>query len=187
MLADYVIQGPATVWFGVGFDATTMSDLPYAIIVNGTGGIMERRLGDHDAGRQLATTVNVVSNTVTSGLRTVVLTRSMAGASSDYYTFDVATGTNINFINAYGSTPDFSYHKERTATSLSLLAVDAPTCICDGGATGSINGLRFSKNCLPEPMGDLLQQHNPTCDIRDYQGGLHCCHHQWFLLDAGES
>jgi hypothetical protein len=139
-----------------------MSDLPYAIIVNGTGGIMERRLGDHDSGRQLATTVEVVSNTVVNGVRTVVMTRAMQGASKDYYTFNIQTGTNINFINAYGSTATFSYHKERTATSLSLVAVDAPTCICDGGATGSINGLKFSKNCAPEPMGDLLQEHNPT-------------------------
>eukprot|EP00730_Choanoeca_flexa_P014858 TRINITY_DN6649_c0_g2_i2.p1 TRINITY_DN6649_c0_g2~~TRINITY_DN6649_c0_g2_i2.p1 ORF type:complete len:719 (+),score=185.41 TRINITY_DN6649_c0_g2_i2:78-2234(+) len=184
--ATITMTGPAQVWFGVGFDATTMADLPYTIVVNGTGGVMERRLGDHDPGRVLSPSVTVVSNTVENNLRTVVLTRSMKGQSSDYYTFDIATGTNINFINAYGDTPDFQYHKERTATSLSLLAVDAPTCICDGGATGSINGLKFSKNCLPEPNGDLLQQHNPTCDIRDYQGGLHCCHHQWYLLDADQ-
>ena len=149
-------------WFGVGFDATVMSDLPYAIIVDGNGNVTERRLGDHDSGRQIATTVKVVSDTVEADVRTVVMTRAMTGASKDYYTFDIQTGTNINFINAYGTTPTLSYHKERTATSLSLLAVDAPTCICDGGATGSINGLKFSKNCAPEPMGDLLQQHNPT-------------------------
>ena len=41
---------------------------------------------------------------------------------------------------------------------------------------GTINGLAFSKTCRPEPYGDLLRQHNPTCFIESYQGGLSCCH-----------
>jgi hypothetical protein len=82
-------------------------------------------------------------------------------------------------------------------------------CVCDAGSTGTIGGLAFSKNCLPEPYGmfcrpslrtfltfpltfahartgDLAQQHNPTCDLRTYKGGLSYCHHGWFLLDADQ-
>jgi len=31
---------------------------------------------------------------------------------------------------------------------------------------------------------DTLAQHNPTCDLRTYAGGLSSCHHGWLLLDA---
>ena len=51
---------------------------------------------------------------------------------------------------------------------------------------GSINKVPFSKNCLAEPGGDLLQQKNPTCQVDTYAGGLLCCHHQNVLLDADQ-
>ena len=47
--------------------------------------------------------------------------------------------------------------------SLHLAGVNTPTCICNTGIKGSINGVPFSKNCAPEPTGDLIQQKNPTC------------------------
>ena len=105
----------------------------------------------------------------------------------------------------------------RTGGKLQLSGVDVPTCVCNAGVKGSINGIPFHKvtfplfskfitesttyrtvngaswrplylclylqNCLPEPRGDLVQQHNPTCWIETYQGGLSCCHHQNILLD----
>jgi len=64
--------------------------------------------------------------------------------------------------------------------------LDVPTCVCDDGIQGFINGLKFDKNCAPEPTGDLLQQRNPTCWIQTYSGGLSCCHHQNILLDADQ-
>ena len=45
----------------------------------------------------------------------------------------------------------------------------------------------FSRNCAPWPTGELLSQHNPTCDIRTYQGGLRCCPHEGFLLDHDQA
>ena len=45
----------------------------------------------------------------------------------------------------------------------------------------------FSRNCAPWPTGELLSQHNPTCDIRTYQGGLRCCPHEGFLLDTDQA
>ena len=109
----------------------------------------------------------------------------------------------------------------RTGGKLQLSGVDVPTCVCNAGVKGAINGIPFHKvtfplfskfitesttyrtvngaswrplylclylclylqNCLPEPRGDLVQQHNPTCWIETYQGGLSCCHHQNILLD----
>ena len=55
-LATITMTGPANVWFGLGFNANAMGDLPYAIIVDGTGNVTERKLGDHDQGTQLSTT-----------------------------------------------------------------------------------------------------------------------------------
>eukprot|EP00294_Goniomonas_avonlea_P005205 CAMPEP_0114558124 /NCGR_PEP_ID=MMETSP0114-20121206/10203_1 /TAXON_ID=31324 /ORGANISM="Goniomonas sp, Strain m" /LENGTH=847 /DNA_ID=CAMNT_0001743471 /DNA_START=21 /DNA_END=2564 /DNA_ORIENTATION=- len=63
--ATITIKGPADVWLGVGFGATAMADLPYTIIVDGgTGAVSERKLGNHDPGTPLPSTVTVVSNTV---------------------------------------------------------------------------------------------------------------------------
>ena len=41
------VTGPSNIWFGLAFNATAMHDLPYTIIVNGTGGVFEVKLGDH--------------------------------------------------------------------------------------------------------------------------------------------
>ena len=37
--------------------------------------------------------------------------------------------------------------------------------------------------CAPSPATTILEQRNPTCDIRNYQGGQWACHHMWSLLD----
>ena len=74
----------------------------------------------------------------------------------------------------------------RGGSTLQLAALDAPTCICNVGIKGTINGVPFSKNCAPEPSGDLLQQKNPTCWVDTYVGGLSCCHHQNILLDEDQ-
>ena len=45
-----IMSGPSDVWFGVGFDASTMADRPYAIIVDGDGDVTERKLENHSPG-----------------------------------------------------------------------------------------------------------------------------------------
>jgi hypothetical protein len=87
-----------------------MADTPYTIVVLGNGSVQERRLADHLEGTLLPPSVTVVSNSVTGGLRTVVLTRKLAGASPLHYTFD-PSALLISFINAIGSTPSLSYHQ----------------------------------------------------------------------------
>merc|ERR1711934_1053979 len=37
-----------------------------------------------------------------------------------------------------------------------------------------------------EPKSDLIRDHNPTCDINLYDGGLSCCHNGMSLLDADQ-
>jgi hypothetical protein len=195
--ATITMTGPSTVWFGVGFDATLMDQSPYAIIVDGTGSVTERQLAKESPGVALNTSVKVVSNTVVAGVRTVVMTRALKGATKVHYTFDPATLT-MPFINAIGASATLSYHKIKTVSSIALFPADqAPACVCTepaapfGQGVGSFKYLPtgeeigFAANrCAPKPREDILAMKNPTCDIRSYTGGLLSCHHRWVLLDA---
>eukprot|EP00462_Mataza_sp_D1_P015332 CAMPEP_0175150732 /NCGR_PEP_ID=MMETSP0087-20121206/18060_1 /TAXON_ID=136419 /ORGANISM="Unknown Unknown, Strain D1" /LENGTH=727 /DNA_ID=CAMNT_0016436763 /DNA_START=67 /DNA_END=2250 /DNA_ORIENTATION=+ len=181
------LQGPADKWFGVGFDAKQMVSAPYAIIVNGTGAIWEQKLDDHAPGKTLANSLTVVSNSVSNSIRTVLVSRTLTGKTQDHYTFENTLGS-LDLIAASGSTGSFSYHgPTRGGATVTLLDQDGSTCVCNLGISGTINGIEFSKNCLPEPAGDLLHQKNPTCHIQDYVGGLSCCHHQNILLDKDQN
>lgn len=181
------MSGPSGVWFGVGFNAQAMADLPYAIIVNGSGQVEERKLGNHEAGRQLTSSVNITSNTVSNGQRTVVLTRPMKGLTADHFTFSPAEQSSLPLISAIGSGPNFAEHKYKGAATLALTTLDGATCVCKSGRAGSIGGIPFKKDCWDEPYGDLVQQKNPTCWVDTYAGGLRCCHHQWILLDKDQN
>ena len=75
---------------------------------------------------------------------------------------------------------------------LSLVAPNAPTCLCDTGAksyiSSDMNGpALFQKDCLSEPYGDLARLHNPTCTIEQYAGGLKCCTSRNILLDKDQN
>ena len=180
------MTGESSNWFGIAFGAHTMSDLPYAIIVDGYGSVSEYKLGNHDQGKLLQTTISVKENVVTGGMRTVQIIRNNQGVNPDYYYSFSPQNPNIPILLAVGSTPDFKYHRFRGTNTLYLSALEGRTCVCDNGHGGTINGLGFSKNCRPEPYGDLLEQHNPTCFIESYQGGLSCCHHKNVLLDVDQ-
>jgi len=194
---DVTLSGPDGVWFGVGFNAQSMADQPYAIIVDGEGNTTERRLSNHAAGSTLAASVHVTSNAVQKGIRTVKLTRPTKGATSQHASFSMQQ-LEIPFITAVGSSSDFSYHKSKTAASLALFPTSSqPVCLCEqprpfGSAEGTIRytptgeEFGFTSYCEPEPMETILKQKNPTCDVRTYQGGLQVCKHMWSLLDADQ-
>jgi len=188
--ASITISGPSNAWFSVAFGSPNfaMADKPWTLVVDGKGNVDERKLGDHDPGTVLASSVRVTSNTVVDGKRTVVMTREFKGKTSDHFTFD-STSSEISIITASGTGPNYSYHgpKQRTGGKLQLSGVDVPTCICNAGVKGSINGIPFHKDCKPRPGGDLLQQKNPTCWVETYQGGLQCCHHDTILLDKDQT
>jgi len=191
--ATITMTGPDGVWFGVGFDTVSMANAPYAIIVDGAGAVTERVMGNHMAGVQINTSVQVVSNTVKAGIRTVVMQRPLKGATPQHHTFDPLK-VSFSFINAIGTTSTFSHHKTDSTSSISMWPVSGPACVCAVPAapfgkgtgtieylpTGEVNG--FAMRC--NPTESILGNHNPTCDIRTYVGGLDACHHGWHLLDA---
>ena len=173
-LATLTLSGPSDKWFALSLGSThfDMADKPYTIVVDGKGNVQERKLGDHDPGQVLASSLKVLSNSVVDGKRKVVVSRPFKGHTVDHFTFDPSTST-IPVLAASGNGPNFAYHgaKQRTGGRLQLSGVDAPTCLCDTGRKGSIEGIPFDKNCRDEPYGDLVQQKNPTCWIETYQGG----------------
>ena len=87
-----------------------MSDNPYAIIIDGSGTVTEMKLGNHDGGRAVSKSVQVVSNQVENGIRTVVLTRSFKGQTADHYTFDPSTTSTIPILTASGKASTYAYH-----------------------------------------------------------------------------
>ena len=110
--ATLTMSGPSAVWFGAGFGASSMGEQPWTVVVDGTGIVPERKLGQHLAGPELKPSVKVVSSTVSNGRRTVVLSRPLKGATADYYTFTTtAKDATVQFISAVGSGPKFAYVK----------------------------------------------------------------------------
>jgi hypothetical protein len=193
--ANITMTGPDGLWFGVGFDASSMTNAPYAIVVDGNGRVTEHLLGEHTPGVQLNTSVQVLRNSVEGGMRTVVVQRPLRGLTPKHHTFDPRKML-LNFINAIGSGPTFSYHKSKTASSISLWPTSAPACVCSvpavpfGHGGGRVEylptgeSLGFTTSC--NPTESVWANHNPTCDLRTYQGGLQTCHHSWHLLDADQ-
>ena len=157
--ATITMSGPNGKWFSAGFNAPNfaMSDKPYTIVVDGTGNVSERKLGDHDPGTVLAASLSVTANKVVDGVRTVTMTRELQGKTSDHFTFDPAT-SSLPVISASGLAGVFAYHgpKLRSGGTLAMSVLDSPTCLCDGGTKGSLNGVPFHKDCLDEPKGILI-------------------------------
>ena len=170
-MATITLKGPASVWFGVGFGAQAMADLPWTIIVEGgNGSVTERKLANHAGGTELPTSVKVLSSTVNAGTRTVVLTRPLQGLNKEYYTFDVdATNGLIPIINAVGSTPAFGYHKNKAPAEVLLVPSSSDTgtkgaagaCICPqkpkpfGLATGLLQYRPVQNQSVDTGMGSV--------------------------------
>jgi len=196
--ARIVLSGPAGYWFGVGFDASMMSDAPYAIIVDGDGGASERRLASHDPGHALVSSITVVSSRVVGGLRTVEIARKVDGQTPSYFSIPRAAG-QISIIAAVGSTVAISYHRARTASTITLLPLDTTACVCEPRVDEYIVYMnrtreKFGYECEDEPRGDMLRRGdgtgralpNAACHLSTYHGGLECCKHGFLLTDLGQ-
>ncbi len=181
---NITLSGPSNLWYGVAFNAKVMNDLPYAILINGTGSVFEYKLGNHELGQLLDPSLTIKSNKVDNTIRTLVLSRPLKGLSQNY--FDFTNRSNIPLLAAIGNSGHIAYHHLKSSNTISITSLNGLNCLCDNGSVGSINGIPFSKLCAPEPTADLLQQRNPTCFIETYQGGLSCCHHKNILLDKDQ-
>ena len=199
-IATITLSGPADAWFGVGVDAKVMSDAPYVLLVNSTS-VWEQQIGtcgseaEHCAGAVLANSLTIVSNDVSNNVRTVVATRGFVGKTKLHYTFDPVNHASINFITAIGSSDVFAYHMMHAPATITVTSTTAASCLCDLGANGEMceaDGTKcasFIKSCQPGDAtsgGSLLAQRNPTCNSRQYSGGLKCCSHGRIMLDVDQ-
>eukprot|EP00325_Prymnesiales_sp_UTEX-LB-985_P010507 CAMPEP_0174696172 /NCGR_PEP_ID=MMETSP1094-20130205/2390_1 /TAXON_ID=156173 /ORGANISM="Chrysochromulina brevifilum, Strain UTEX LB 985" /LENGTH=884 /DNA_ID=CAMNT_0015892883 /DNA_START=17 /DNA_END=2671 /DNA_ORIENTATION=+ len=203
--ATMTLSGPASGWFGVGLNARLMSDAPYTLITNASG-TFEQKIGtcgseaEHCPGDRLGPSLTLVSNTVTDGVRTVVVRRAFAGLTKDHYTFDPTKLNILPLITAIGYEQTFAYHKSHSAAMLTLLSPEGmSTCLCDEGTIHSLCDTNrrscqsWTKNCLGpwdgQPLhtgADLFTQRNPTCNSGQYAGGLRCCGHKRVMLDVDQ-
>lgn len=182
--------GPANKWYGIAFNATSMGDLPYSIIILCNGTVQEWKLANHDMGNQLPSSVVLKNEIVSNNVRNIILERNISIHDADYFSFSDGDGKpltgNLPLLTAIGQSEQFGYHHYRTALTMNLNSVNGYTCICYDGIKGSINGIPFISRCAPEPTADLLKEHNPTCYVDTYPGGLKCCAHKNVLLDANQ-
>ena len=202
---NITLAGPSDAWYAVGFNAEVMTDLPWTVVVSAGSTdadppvITERSLGDHAPGKQLKPHVELVSNNVENGLRTVVVSRSLKGVDADRYSFSPSglASSTLNYISAVGATRSFDGNKHKTSASASIAFIGThtnggtlDTCVCRG-STGTI-GIKggssyvFDQQCMDEPLSDLMKDKNPTCDLNSYRGGLYCCKDGFFVLDEDQ-
>jgi len=197
--AKISLSGPDGAWYGVGFNAGAMASLPYAIIVDGEGKVSERKLGSHAPGSALPSSVTVVSSEVVQGIRTMVLTRPVKGASTEHYTIPTVAG-EIKMITAVGNTVQLAYHKARTGAKITLVPTEVNSCICSPQLTAYLTYMNtstaeFSVDCVDEPRSDMLKHGDGTgrdlpnraCNWNTYQGGLRCCTHHNYLTDIAQN
>ena len=82
------------------------------------------------------------------------------------------------------------FRQARTAhATTSTARATAPLCAVQAKGFAPIARGFHSSNVAAgginaQELSSLLEQRNPSCDIRAYQGGQWACHHMWSLLDA---
>lgn len=110
--------GPDGVYFAYGFGNSRMSGT-YTLLSQGAN-ISERKLGNHNAGSALVSSLNSNAYSVNAGVGTASITRAREGQNADYFTFPDSP-SSITVIWARGNSNSFNYHAQRGATTISLL------------------------------------------------------------------
>jgi len=59
------------------------------------------------------------------------------------------------------------------------------TCVCLQKG-GTIDGFSWNPPCAAWPASDLAKNHNPSCELSTYAGGIACCRGGNFLLDEDQ-
>lgn len=106
------LVGPSTSWLGMGFDAVSMDDIGKDVVIFDGVNMTDRTYNGVGIIPPLDAVQNwtVSSNTIVSGVRTVVATRARNTGNSDDYVFPLSAQTlNILFARRVGST-SIGYH-----------------------------------------------------------------------------
>lgn len=102
------LTGNSTHWLGVGFNGFSMSEVTDMFIFNSTTNLDYVAPGGHFIpSADAVQSWTIVSNTVVSGVRTLVVSRPLVSAGD--YTF-LNDNSSINIIFSEGSTTTLAYH-----------------------------------------------------------------------------
>lgn len=155
---------PSNVWFAVGFGGTTMGSGADVFRSNGTEITDARSTGRFLPSADSSQDWTLVSNTVSSGVRTMIVTRNNNTGDANDFIFNPSAGS-LTLMWAHGSSSSYAYHgSSRGATAISVLS------------TPSINQLDFEM--YPNPASESLTIQLPsdeskaTVQFYDYIGKL---------------
>ena len=124
-IVTMTMVGPSNVWLAVALNTTGGNSMGAGgedVILYDSTGLKDRNL----TGAQNAPNVDASqdwtqsSNTVTSGVRTIVATRDLDTNDSDDYVFPTTNNSALPLLWAYGSGTNLAYHASRGATASTL-------------------------------------------------------------------
>jgi len=160
------LAGPSNKWFGIGFGNSNMNGTD--IFMTDGSSILDAYSTSNGQPQadssQESGDWTLVSNTVSSGTRTIVATRANDTGNSNDYTFSASAGS-LTVIWAIGSSTEYAYHSVRGATALSV-------------SLGISENNLLSFEMYPNPVSDLLNIQLPTStekaevSVFDYTGRL---------------
>ena len=160
------LAGPSNKWFGIGFGNSNMNGTD--IFMTDGSSILDAYSTSNGQPQadssQESGDWTLVSNTVSSGTRTIVATRANDTGNSNDYTFSASAGS-LTVIWAIGSSTEYAYHSVRGATALSV-------------SLGISENNLLSFEMYPNPVSDVLNIQLPTStekaevSIFDYTGRL---------------
>ena len=142
------LNGPSNLWLGMGFDVDSMTSGGDVITHDSTGFNDRQFLGVGVPPTLDTQDWTVVSNNVNGGVRSLVVTRPLAGSDATDFTFD-ATATSLTFVWAHGDNTDvLSYHggnnkDDMVVPLIPLLGLEDQT-------------LANSLSIFPVPASDLI-------------------------------
>jgi hypothetical protein len=155
---------PSNVWFAVGFGGSSMSSGADVFRSDGSSITDAKSTGRFLPGADSQQDWTSQSNTVSGGVRTMVVTRSNNTGDSDDFVFNPNTGS-LTLMWAHGSSSSYAYHGgNRGATSVSVLS------------TPEANRLEF--DMYPNPASENLtiqlasDSDKATVQFYDYLGRL---------------
>lgn len=113
------LTGPNTVWFGIGFNGFSMSEVSDMFIWNATSNRDYTPSGGQSTpSADASQSWTITSDTVTGSTRTVVATRPLVSAGDYTFTNDA---TSINIISNQGLSTTIGYHGNNNLRSVQTL------------------------------------------------------------------
>ena len=159
------LAGPSNKWFGIGFGNSNMYGTDI-LMTNGSSNLRDAySTANVQPQEEVSQDWTLVSNTVSSGTRTIIASRDNNTGDSNDYVFNASAGS-LTVIWAIGSSTNYGYHGgNRGWTSLSV-------------SLGISENNLLNFEMYPNPVSDLLNIQLPTStekaevSVFDYTGRL---------------